>query len=264
MTVADPKRTLQPTGWLGIDGGPRAPRRGWLPRLPLLALKGEAVFGMLLVARHRAVRLAGMLALLIMMLAVVQGGGASPHALFLVGGCLAAVAGSRLMAPGAAVAAARRTAGPWWIAPAGRLAGVVLLLAPVLAVGAAALAASGSERTPFVALAFAAVLQAAALGALTLALAPAFSASVAGTVGLLAALLGGLRPSEVLALFAGWPYAQRVAVTTWNLLPLGWRAARWLRDGVGLDLLVLAGWVVAGVVLAAWAATHAGVRGGAE
>jgi hypothetical protein len=219
---------------------------------------------MLLVARHRAVRLAGMLALLIMMLAVVQGGGASPHALFLVGGCLAAVAGSRLMAPGAAVAAARRTAGPWWIAPAGRLAGVVLLLAPVLAVGAAALAASGSERTPFVALAFAAVLQAAALGALTLALAPAFSASVAGTVGLLAALLGGLRPSEVLALFAGWPYAQRVAVTTWNLLPLGWRAARWLRDGVGLDLLVLAGWVVAGVVLAAWAATLAGVRGGAE
>lgn len=222
------------------------------------------MFGILLVVRHRAVRLAGMLALLIMVLAVVQGVGASPHTLFVVGGCLAAVACSRLLAPGAAVAAARRTAGPWWLAPAGRLAGVVLLLAPVLAVGAAALAASGSEGTPFVALGIAALLQAAALGALTLALTPAFGASAAGMVGLLAALLGGLRPSEVLGLFAGWPYAQRVAVTAWNLMPLGWRAARWLHEGVVLDLLVLAGWVVAGVALAAWAAAQTNDRSGAE
>jgi hypothetical protein len=227
-------------------------------------MKGEAVFGMLIVVRHRAVRLASMLVLLVMVLAGVQAVGASPHSLFVVGGCLAAVAGSRLLAPGAAVAAARRTAGPWWLAPAGRLVGVVLLLAPVLAVGAAALAASGGEGAPFVALWLAALLQAAALGALTLALAPALGASAAGMVGLLAALLGGLRPSEVLGLFAGWPYAQRVAVTAWNLLPLGWRAARWLRDGVGLDLLVLAGWIVLGVTLAAWAAAHADVRSGAE
>jgi hypothetical protein len=219
---------------------------------------------MLLVVRHRAVRLAGILAVLVMILAVVQGVGASPHTLFVVGGCLAAVAGSRLLAPGAAVAAARRAAGPWWLAPAGRLAGVVLLLAPVLVVGAAALAASGGEGAPFVALGVVALLQAAALGALTLALAPALGASAAGMIGLLAALLGGLRPSEMLALFAGWPYAQRVVVTAWNLLPLSWRAARWLRDGVGLDLLVLVGWITLGVTLAAWAAAHTGVRSGAE
>lgn len=264
MTIVDPERVLQPTGRSGAGGEPLAPRRLWLGRLELLAVKGEAVLGALLAVRHRAVRMTAILSLLILVLALVQGGAASTHTLFGVGGCLAAVAGSRLLAPGAALTAARRAAGPWWLAPAGRLAGVLLLLAPVLAVGAAALTASGGGETPFLPLGIAALLHAAALGALTLALAPAFGASAAGMLGLVGALLGGLRPSEVLELFVGWPYAQRVAVTAWNLLPLSWRAARWLRDGTLQDPAVLGAWVVAGVALAAWAAALAdgGDRGG--
>ncbi|UCF41403.1 MAG: hypothetical protein JSW43_03475 [Gemmatimonadota bacterium] len=219
----------------------------------MLALKGEAVLGAQLVVRHRAVRLTALLSLAILVLALAQGGPGSPHTLFGVGGCLSAVAGSRLLAPGAALAAARRAAGPWWLAPAGRLAGLLLLLAPVLAVGAAALIPSSGGEAAFVPLALAALLQAGALGALTLALAPAVGASASGMLGLTWALLGGLRPSEMLQLLAGWPYAQRVAVTAWNLLPLSWRAARWLRDGTPLDLVLLGSWVVAGTALGAWA-----------
>jgi hypothetical protein len=230
-----------------------APRRLARRPLPLLAVKGEAVLGALLVLRHRAVRLTAMLSLLILVLALAQGGAASPHTLFAVGGCLAAVAGSRLLAPGAALISARRAAGPWWLAPAGRLAGVLLLLAPVLVVGAAALSTAGRGETPFAALGLAALLHAAALGALTLALAPTFGASAAGMLGLMGALFGALRPSEVLELLAGWPFVQRVAVTAWNILPLSWRAARWLRDATLPDVVVLGAWVVAGAALAAWA-----------
>ncbi len=221
-------------------------------------VKGEVVLGVLLVLRHRTVRLVGILTLLVLLLATVNDAdGTSAHALFVVGGCLAAVAGSRLMAPGAALAAARRAAGSWWLAPTGRLAGVLLLLAPILAVGAAALTASGGGEVPFVPLAVAALLQAAALGAVTLALAPALGASAAGMLGLIGALLGGLRPSEMHELFAAWPYAQRLVVIAWNVLPLSWRAARWLGYGPVHDLVVLGAWVVAGVCLAAWAGARA-------
>ncbi len=211
---------------------------------------------MLLVARHRAGRLVALLAVTVLGIAILdRGSGAagSHHVLFLVGGSLAAVAGSRLLAPGAALLGARRVAGPWWVTPAGRLAGAMVLALPILALGAGGILGSPGGPLPILRLGAAAALQAAALGALVAGLAPLTGATAAGTLGLGAAWLGSVPPSGVAELLGGWEYAQRPAVLLWNGLPLAWRAARWYEGAFSGDLLVLAGWVVVGVALAAWA-----------
>jgi hypothetical protein len=217
-----------------------------------LALKAEAVLGVLLAVRHRTVRLAGFLALVVVPLSAMTGGSASSRQqlVLIIGGSLAAVAASRLLAPGAAVTAARRAASAWWIAPVGRLAGVWLLIVPIIGLTAAILADGPVQAARVV---VAASLFSAAVGAVTLALAPLLGASGSGALGLLAVWFGTIPPSGMLQMLSGWPYVQRPVVLLWNVLPLDWRALRWMRVGGVEDPFVFVTSIAAGLALAAWA-----------
>lgn len=230
-----------------------APRRPSLPPPTALAVKAEVVFGVLLVVRHRAVRLGATLVLAVIGLAVAAGGPAA-GSVFIVGGSLAAVAASRPLAPGPALAAAHRAAGPWWLAPVGRLTAVLLVIAPFLLMALVLVAAPRAGWPAALTLGLVAIVYAAGLGALTLGLAPLMGASGAATAGLLAAWFGGLGPSAVAAALRGWPVLARPLVVLWNLLPLEWRALRWLEQGRIGDGLLLLGWIAGGLLLAAWAA----------
>ncbi len=226
-----------------------------------LAFRGEVVLGMLLVTRHRAVRLAGVLAVVVVGLALLAGddGGAVARrqAVFAAGGSLAAVAASRLLAPGAALAAGRQTGGPWWRAPVGRLTGAWLVVAPPVAAAAVLLVGSVAGSWAAGRTAAVAALHVGAVGALVLAVAPLAGASAAAAVGLAVAWLGGVPPSVMGAALDAWPYLRRPVVLAWNTLPLDWRAGRWLRASTVEDLAVLAGWIALGCIVAAWAAARA-------
>ena len=221
------------------------------------------ILGTLLVVRHRSVRLVSMLAGIVLLLGMLGPGAGvapTPHWLFLICGSLIAVAGARLLAPGAALTSARRVAGPWWLAPGGRFLGGLILLAPFLALGAVIAGAPGDDAAGALRLAGIALLYAAALGGLAFALAPLLGATVAGSLGLVGAWLGGIGPSDVHTLLAGWSYVQRPAVLLWNTLPLAWRAERWYGEGATDDLLVLAVWIPAAFALAAWVVGSTGRR----
>ena len=214
------------------------------------------ILGTLLVVRHGSVRLVSTLAgivLLLGMLGPEVGVVPTPHWLFLICGSLIAVASARLLAPGAALTSARRVAGPWWLAPGGRLLGGLILLAPFLVLGAVIAGAPEGSAARALHLAGITLLYATALGGLALALAPLLGATAAGSLGLVAAWLGGMGPSDVHALLAGWSYVQRPAVLLWNTLPLAWRAERWYGEGAIGDPLVLAVWIPVAFALAAWA-----------
>lgn len=226
-------------------------------RRTALALAGEVTLALLLVVRHRAVRLTAVLAFALAALTYAAGDDASTNArrqtVLVVAGSLAAVGASRLFAPGAPLAAARWAAGPWWRAPAGRLLGAWLVAAPAAATAALVLVAPADGSPVALRVTAAAGGQAAALGSLVAALSPIAGASAAATLGLLAAWLGGIPPSAMAAVLDGVPYLQRPVVGLWNLLPLDWRAARWVRAGTVDDPLVTALWIVLGCVAAAWA-----------
>lgn len=214
------------------------------------------ILGTLLVVRHRSVRLVSMLAGIVLLLGMLGPGAGvapTPQWLFLICGTVVAVAGARLLAPGAALASARRVAATWWLAPGGRLFGALILLAPFLALGAVIAGAPRSDVSGALRMAGIALLYAAALGGLALALAPLLGATAAAFLGLVGAWLGGVGPSDMYALLAGWSYLQRPLVLFWNTLPLAWRAERWYREGATDDLLVLAVWIPVAVALAAWA-----------
>jgi hypothetical protein len=83
-----------------------------------------------------------------------------------------------------------------------------------------------------------------------LALSPIIGASAAASLGFLGAFFGGLPPSTVAGIVAPWSALQNVTVLLWNVLPLPWRAARWLTGNTG-DGAVLLAWVVFGVGAAA-------------
>lgn len=221
-----------------------------------LASKAELVLGMLLVVRHRTMRLSGVLALLGMTLAMFADASTRPglarHTVLLLGGSLGAVAGSRLLAPGAALAAAWRCGSPWWLPAMGRLAGVALLAVPTVGVAAAALTGTTSSWHGAIQLGFIAWVYTVAVAATALASSPFLGASVSGALGLLAVWFGGIPPSAMSELLTQWPYVQRLSVLLWNVLPLGWRARRWLELAETGDALLLATWIVLGVALGAW------------
>lgn len=217
-----------------------------------MAFKAEVVIGVLLAVRHRTVRLAGLLAVALMVFAS-WGEGASATRLQLVlvvCGTLATVMASRVLAPGEALVAARRAAATWWVGAAGRLCGVLLLIAPVTWV-AALVQGGGIHEVARVA--WVAWVYSAAIGAVTLALSPAVGASGAASLGLAGVWLGGLPPSGIHQLLSGWDYVRRPVVWLWNVLPLDWRAIRWGSAGGLEDPLVFAAWVVAGVLVSSWA-----------
>lgn len=229
-----------------------------------LAVKAEVVMGAHLVLRHRAPRLATLLALLVVVLAVLRdvgdtSGTGQAGTVFVIGGTLAAVGASRLLAPGAALAGARRVAALWWLVPTGRLIGALLVIAPIA--GIAALTLGPHESGPgTIRLALIGTVYTAAMASVILACAPALGASAAAAVGLSAAWIGGLPPSAILNALDRWPLAQRPLGILWNLLPLNWRAVRWLQDGLLADGFVLLSWIALGILAAAWITTASAHR----
>src|SRR6185503_2633930 len=126
--------------------------------------------------------------------------------LLLSAGVLGAVAGSRLLARGGALGAARRAA-TWSVVPAvGRMAGALILIGPVLL-----LVCLG--RTPEDQRVGAALLVSLLFGAvqvtLAMALSPAVGASAAAAVGLLAAFADGAGPRD------GWVLAACLVGGLW-------------------------------------------------
>ena len=223
----------------------------------LLGAKAEMVVGVFLVARHRTVRLACVLALTMVVLSLVQNLGRTPRAyqpgtVFLIAGTLAAVAGSRLLAPGGALAASRQVAALFWLVPFGRLTGALLVVLPVVTVAAFFV---GTAESGHFQLILAAAIYAAAVASGVLALAPATGASAAAAAGFVAVWVGSVHPFDLRAMFENWPFLQRALVLMWHLLPFQWRAVRLLETFKGVDALVLIGWIVLGVVLAGWFTT---------
>lgn len=217
-----------------------------------LRLKAEVALGVQLVVRHRAPRFAALLVGLVVLL--VRHGGGSPEplrrTLLLAAGTLAVVGASRAFTPGAAIAAARRVAGPIWLAPCGRLAGVLLVVLGGTAAVAAVLYAE-DVGAGFVALAVS-LCFAAAVGAVTAALTPLIGASSAAALGFVPVWFGSVAPDTVARLLVMWPHAVRPVVIVWNVLPLPWRALEFLRDPHPAPLLLLAIWLAVGLVGVAW------------
>ncbi len=219
----------------------------------LLAAKAEVVFGLQLATRHRAVRLAAFLALGIAGLAAASE--PSPErvarVVLLVAALLAAVAGSRLLSPGPALAAARMVVAPWWLVPAGRLIGAACLVGPMTMGVALALAAASPQAAPVARPVAVAGAYAMCLAACIMGVTPWWGSSSSATLGFLGVLLGAAPPSGIAMMFTGWPPFQRILIWLWNVLPLPWRAARWLANGGWADPLLLLAWTAIGLGLAA-------------
>jgi hypothetical protein len=218
----------------------------------LLALKAEALLGLQLVTRHRAPRLAAVLGLgLVAGAAVSPSGQTSGRSVLLIGSTLAVVGASRLTAIGPALAAARIVAARWWVVPVGRLAGALCAVVP-FALGVAALMVGPHGEAGLGRIAWVTSGYAVALIACTMAMTPILGASVAATLAFLAVWLGGAPPSAVSGVLGSWPLLQRATVWAWTVLPLPWRALRWLAGGPVADPLLLTAWAVIGVAVAGW------------
>jgi hypothetical protein len=225
----------------------------------LLRLKAEVVLAVQLVSRHRAVRLAATL-LILMTVAIASSGpaggtmGGVQGAILLMAGMVAAVAASRLLAPGGALTALRMAAAPWWMAPVGRMIGAGVVVYPLVLVPVVVLVAPHSTA-PILSMVVATVsvytaCMIACVGALT----PATGASLAAALGFSAAWVGLTPPSGIQALTASVPGLQGPLVLLWNLLPLPWRANRWFVQGTVEDAAVLLFWTAFGLMGAAWSA----------
>ncbi len=190
-------------------------------------------------------------------LALVAGAAASRpgdttgRAVVLIGATLAVVGASRLLASGPALAAARMVTARWWLVPVGRLAGALCAVVP-FSLGVATVMVGMHGGAGLWRITAITGVYATTLIACTMAIAPSIGASAAATLSFFAVWLGGVSPSAVLGLLAPWPVVQRAAVWLWNVLPLPWRALRWLAGGPLADPLLLIAWAAIGVGLAAW------------
>jgi hypothetical protein len=205
-----------------------------------MPLKAEVILGLLIVIRHRAVRLTGLLVLALVVFAVI-GIDAVENAkvyrtILVVGGSLVAVATSRLFAPGPVL-----------------LTGALLVVVSALAITVFTLAVPSQHPVDLLRIGVISVLYVGALGAGTAALTPMIGASASAVCGFIAAWLGGMPPSVVATALAEWSVAQRLAVWLWNGLPLVWRAERWLDTGGVVDVAHLLGWIALGIAVTGWA-----------
>jgi hypothetical protein len=228
-----------------------------------LAFKAEIVLGLQLVLRHRAPRVALLLAATLVVLILAGSTRESTlsmrqQTIVLIAGVLATVAGSRVLVMGAPLSSVRSTASPWLLAPTGRLVAVVLFTSvPVLAAALIAIGARGSVLSA-IRVAAQATLFATAVAGPVMALTPLAGASAAAGLGLLAVLFGAVPPSEISAGLASWPSLRNLAVLGWNALPLPWRASRWLVGGGVADPALLGCWTVLGLGGAALVASARG------
>ena len=156
------------------------------------SLKAEVILAIQLVTRHQAPRPVLLLVACLALITLRGGPAVTPAAvqrtLLLAAGLLGAVAGSRLLARGGALGAARQ-AGTWSAVPVvGRTAGALILIGPVLLLICFGLAPE-SRVMPvlLVALLFGAVQV-----TLAMALAPAIGASAAAAIGFFVAFLDGV------------------------------------------------------------------------
>jgi len=216
------------------------------------ALKAEVVWGLQLVLRHRAPRLALLLAAALVLLVLAGSSaettlGIRQGTIILIAGVLASVAGSRVLVVGAPLSSVRRTAAPWILAPTGRLAAVVLFTSVPALVAALITFTGHGSLVVAIRVAAQTTLFAAAVGASVMALTPLAGASASAGVGLLAALFGAIPPSQVASGLASWPILRNLAVLGWNALPLPWRASRWLAGGGVADPALLSCWTALGI-----------------
>lgn len=220
----------------------------------LLGAKAEVVFGVLLVVRHRPLRLACVLAFLMVALPPTQNLGRTPRSyqastVFFIAGTLAAVAGSRLLAPGAALAASRQVASRCWVTSYGRLAGALLVVLPVVTVAVFSL---NIPEYGHVRLSSVASVYAAAVASGVMLMAPAIGASAAAMVGFVAVWVGSISPQSIHESLNSWPLLQGAISVLWKSLPFEWRAVRLLETCSWMDALFLVGWTAVGVALAGW------------
>ncbi len=225
----------------------------------LIAAKAEVLLGTLLTARNRAVRLVCILAMTLGGVLSVQDVERIPAAhrpltVFLIAGTLAAVAGARLFAPGGALAALRQVGAAWWLAPVGRLTGALLVVMPVVAVAVVAIKVVGAD--PLL-LGASVTIYAAAVASFSFSLAIFVGSSTAVTATLVLVWVGAVPAAAPNTWFEQWTVVRAAWSVFWNTVPLPWRAGQLLRVGSPVDALVLAGWVVAGILLVGWASTAA-------
>ena len=220
----------------------------------MMAFKAEAVFGVHLVVRHRAPRLAAALALAAGVSAGVGGVGTDPttacRILLLLMGCTTAVCASRVLAAGPPLASARHVAVVSWLPVLGRFAGVMVLVAGgagVLSLGLFRGAAPGIAARAFAG----GALHAAATAALVLAVTPRIGAVAAAAVGVVVTVAGSATPGQLDAFFAAAESPPLRAVTVpWLVLPVPWRAVAWFAHGSVADLGVLLTWLAGGLWVA--------------
>jgi hypothetical protein len=180
------------------------------------ALKAEIIFGLYLIHRHRAVRLCT--ALVLISLVALGGKPADSVPLDIVlGGVLGAVAGSRIVAPGAALNSVGPDLSVGWVVGA-RVFGIGVLLVPFGTV--MNLAVSGGDPG------FLNVMPVVGYGLISAstvaALAPWIGASGAGTVGVFLAWVGRIPPW---ALFPGRSLdgVEELVKILWVVAPMSWR-----------------------------------------
>lgn len=222
----------------------------------LLGLKAEVVFGTLLVMRDRSVMLAGILALMVAILSLLQGFGhfeitTPPNTVFLITGMLAAVSGARLLAPGSALAASRRVAAVWWLVPLGRQAGAMVVVVPVAMATALALGLA-SEGWHWACVTV--PVYSAAVASLGLLFSPIIGTSAASAMGVATVWCGMLSPGSVGQILERWPFLRISSVFAWHVLPLPWRAHAAVEMHSVSNLLLLLGWAASGVVAAGFVA----------
>lgn len=222
----------------------------------LLAAKAEIVLGALLVMRHRVVRVVAVLALVTVLVSSVQYRDPIPltdhlsGTTFIIAGALAAVAGSRALAPGPALAASRHVAAQWWLIPYGRLAGTLLLLLPAVNVAAFCLRAgtAGSSATLM-----AVTVYSTSIAALVLSIAPAIGGSAASLAGLFTVLLGSISNLGIEPAVVDRSFLSAVFHASTKIFPTPVMAANLVGAQGVVELLVLVGWVGGGVLAAGWA-----------
>ncbi len=155
----------------------------------ILVLKAEMALGYQLVSRHRAPRFAAALAAAFLVASVAAGslgtagyGGLLPQ----VAATVAAVAGSRVLAHGAALGAARHAPCALWLVVAGRFAGVMVIVVPAVVVLGAVLLA-GLPSPDVVSRIVLAVLTASTAVGVAMAVTSILGASAGSAAGLMAA-----------------------------------------------------------------------------
>jgi hypothetical protein len=218
-----------------------------------LAFKAEVVLASLLVVRHRAPRFALLFAGAILAILVLDD---SPDALVvrrnglaLIAGLLAAVSSARVLARGGALASVRGLPSPAHVSPAGRLTGVVVFVVLPLTAASLLLVAPRwgvAETCRFL---LSASLPAAALASILMALTPLTGATTATVSGIIASVLGGIPPADIVSALSSWPFIRGVAMAAWDVLPLAWRTGQWLDHGGSWHLVLMGAWIVAGVAL---------------